>query len=353
MSQTHVGIVGLGTYLPEHRRTNDWWPQSVVDAWSQKTIERQTLPLTDLTPGQRKVLDALQTERSDPFRGSVERRVEALGVASSDMEVAAARDALNHADLEAKDIDLVISYSFNPDHLSVPNACRVHEQLGLRSSCQSIAIDTVCNTFQSQLSMAHKYIASGSARYVLLTQSSLASPLLPYDEPHSAWYGDAATAVVVGPVSPGRGVLSEAHRTSGYITVVTGTPGQRWHEGPNTFHARDRVASFRMLLTVADYAQEVLGEALQRCGARPEDVDFYASHQATSWFRPVTQEHAGCHQARHVDTFAWTGSLFACNIPMVLATALREGQLRDGDLVGMFSGGSGVTYSALALRWGR
>ena len=33
-----VGILGVGSYLPEQVRTNDWWPRSIVDEWEEKTI---------------------------------------------------------------------------------------------------------------------------------------------------------------------------------------------------------------------------------------------------------------------------------------------------------------------------
>jgi 3-oxoacyl-[acyl-carrier-protein] synthase-3 len=71
------------------------------------------------------------------------------------------------------------------------------------------------------------------------------------------------------------------------------------------------------------------------------------------WFRPVTQQFAGLDHAKSVDTFQSTGSLSAANIPFGLYVAEREGRLRHGDAAVFFAGGSGETWSSVALRWGR
>jgi 3-oxoacyl-[acyl-carrier-protein] synthase-3 len=82
-------------------------------------------------------------------------------------------------------------------------------------------------------------------------------------------------------------------------------------------------------------------------------VSFYASHQGTSWLRAVTQEFAGLGHARSVDTFPWAASVMGVNVPLVLAAAVREGKLREGDLAVAFSGGLGETWSSVVIRWGR
>ena len=108
-----------------------------------------------------------------------------------------------------------------------------------------------------------------------------------------------------------------------------------------------------MFLMLADRGKEVVVDALEKLQLRPEDVQFYAAHQATIWFRRVTQAHIGLTGARSADTFPWAGTLSAANIPLVMATAEAEGALLDGNLVAIYSGGTGMTWSASILRWGR
>src|SRR5262249_15619084 len=106
------------------------------------------------------------------------------------------------------------------------------------------------------------------------------------------------------------------------------------------------------LFSLVDWAKQSLDEALAAARVQPAEVDYYCSHQATVWLRRVTQEYVGLTRARFLDTFAFTASLAACNSPLQMALAEREGLLRSGDTVAVFGGGTGVTRSGMILRWG-
>ncbi|HEY5924502.1 MAG TPA: 3-oxoacyl-[acyl-carrier-protein] synthase III C-terminal domain-containing protein [Kofleriaceae bacterium] len=363
-----VGIHGVGIYLPEQVRGNDWWPATLVEQWREKKkghtvpsqsswVERQgDGPELPPLPGISRVIEALTALKDDPFQGSRERRVAPDDVVASQLEVRAARDAIARAGIDANEIGFLLSYSAVPDYLLTPNACAVHKQLGLPERCLSLAVEGACNSFALQLNLAEKLISSGQYRYGLLVGSSLGSRVVPSQQPGSALFGDGAVAVVVGPVADGYGVLGRSHHTDGtsHRGVVIGVPGKRWHdEGRNVFYVEDAELGRGLILTVADHAKECLEEALADAGMTKADVDFYACHQGTAWIRQITQEFAELGRARSVDTFAWAGSLMGANLPLVFAVAEREGMLRDGDVVTTFSGGLGETWSSLVLRWGK
>jgi 3-oxoacyl-[acyl-carrier-protein] synthase-3 len=357
-----VGIHGIGIYLPPEVRRNDWWSPEVVEEWrrrSQRNLARPELEAGEPDDeGARLVLAAMAGVRDDPFKGAVERRVMPSTMVSSDMEIAAGRQALQQSGVSPGEVDLLLVYSQLPDYLVIPTATRVHHQLGLGERCLSMGTEGACNSFLQQLTLAEALIQTGRARYALLIQSSAVSRICRKEDHHSVWFGDGATAVVVGEVSAGRGILGTAHCTDGsfYRALVGGVPGSRWYLGgaPHpVLYVEDRAEARRMLLRTADLARQSIHEALAASGHRPEDVDFYATHQSTAWFRETTQQYAGLSRARSHDTFAWTGSLGASNIPIMMALAEREGQLHEGHLVAMHTGGSGITWSGMVLRYGR
>jgi len=115
-----------------------------------------------------------------------------------------------------------------PDYLSGPWGAIVHKQLGLPKRCFTMSVDAACNTFAGQMTMAEQAIRSGRAGKVLVVTSSAYSKLIPIEASIGAWMGDAASAVVVGPVSAERGILSYAHGTEGegYRAMVFGRSGQ-------------------------------------------------------------------------------------------------------------------------------
>jgi len=355
----NVGILGMGAYLPPDVRKNDWWPDAVVEQWSRKATARvvraESAAESAASASERAILKAMADIAADPFRGSRERRVMPEGMISSDMEQRAALEAMERAGVKTDEIDLLLTHTQVPDYLAVPTSPGLHLKLGLPSACLSINTDSACNSFITQLSLAVGMISAGRAKKALLVQSSARQHLIAREEPHSAWFGDAATAAVVGPVEAGYGLLGESHRTDGslYGALVLGCPGDKWYAGKPTFYVADGNAARTMLLRVSDMGAEVAHEALSRAGVSRDQVSFYASHQSTSWFRRVTQEAIGIGQAKHVDSFAWTGSLGPSNIPFLLSAGEREGMLKGGDVAAVFSGGSGVTWSSLVIRWGR
>jgi 3-oxoacyl-[acyl-carrier-protein] synthase-3 len=363
----NVGIYGVGRYLPPAIRTNDWWPESVVASWRERRSTQafgsvikekdpsaqDALPITE---GVQRVLSELSAGRDDIFQGMRARRVMSEGMSPSDMEIAAAQDAIAKSNVEPRDIDLILTYSPCPDFLCVPNACIVHEGLGLSQKCFTMAADGAGNSFLLQLSLADQAIRAGRARIALIIQSTAMSRLLHVEEQFSLIFGDCATAAIIGPVKAGRGILGSAHRTDGSLsrTAVCDVLGRHWYEeGRNVFHVDDPLQARKMLLAIPDLSRQVIHEALLEAGLLPADISFYACHQGATWTRSVTQSYCELDNAKSVDTFSWTGNLMGSNIPMMLTEGRESGLLNDGDTVAMFSGGSGMTWSATVLRWGR
>jgi 3-oxoacyl-[acyl-carrier-protein] synthase III len=355
-TRTKIGILGIGVYLPQEVRRNDWWPASTVEAWRKSIPELLPKMGTEArSEGQRCVMEAIKGLAGDPFYGARERRIADDRRFWSEMETLAAKEALANANVKAEQVEAVLTYSSIPDYLTSPNACAIHKALGVSRSALSVAVDPVCNAFHQQLSLAQALIESGQTRYAVLVQSHALRWLIRPDSPASAWNGDAATAVVVGPVSPRFGVEAIAHRTDGsfHDAIVTCPPERKWYEGgPMLWHARDGARARAIIMDVCDQGKEVVHDAVGRAGHGLDEVDFYASHQATVWFADVTKRFIGLDRARTLSTFPWAGSLGASNVPFVLATAAKEGMLKSGDLVATYGGGSGLTWSSAVVRWG-
>jgi 3-oxoacyl-[acyl-carrier-protein] synthase-3 len=354
-----VGIIGLGAYLPPDVRRNDWWDPAVVAEWSSARaaqVAEARHAGAALTPGMQAVLDAMATVRGDPFQGALQRHVMPAEMTALEMEERAAVAALDHAAIDRSQIDLLFTHTPVPEYLLSNTACLLHHRLALSSACFAMGTEASANSFLLQLCLAVAMIRAGQARNALLVQSCSVTRLLDPRSPLSPLFGDGATALVVGQVRPGRGVLAVEHRTDGSrnATLVATVKGRRWYDdGAVTLETADLDGARRVFLETADRGRDVVDAVLARTGVEPGAIDYYGVHQGTPWLRRVTQKHFGLEHARSIDTFAVTGYLFAASIPLGLAMSSREGLLRDGDLAVLFSGGTGVTYGAMAMRWGR
>jgi 3-oxoacyl-[acyl-carrier-protein] synthase III len=356
---TAVGILGVGAYLPPEVRRNDWWSADTVAGWMELRAAQQAALRAAPVPehaGAARVHAAILEFGGDPFQGSIERRIMPDRMTSYDLEEAAARDALARAEVAPSDIEVVFTHTAVPDYLVQSAACILHHRLGLPPRCFTVQVDATAFSFLAQLALAEQWIAAGRARCALIVQSCGATRLLDPTQPFAPLFGDGATAVVVGRVRAGRGVLASTHRTdSRYpITLVASVPsGRCFDEGRPVLHAPDPVGSHAVFLAIPEQGREVVTEVLAAARCEPSDVAFFASHQGTPWVRQIVQHHVGLAAARTVDTFPWTASLFSSNIPLVVRRGEDEGLIAPGDLVLLFGGGTGVTYGATLVRWGR
>lgn len=350
------GLYGIGTYLPEQVRTNDWWPPATVAGWMERLSRtRPTIP-DSLSENEQATLAAMAELHSDPFQGSLERRVIDAAMTSSQMETLAAEAALRKAGVDRAEIDLLLVHSVVPDFLNTPNACAVHRNLGLNERCFALSTEGMCASFLLQLQLAASMIASGQARRALIIQSSEFSRIVAADAPFAPWCGDGAAAAVVGPVADGFGLIASVNHTDGnrHRALVVGVPERNWYDdGRVMAYSADPRASFEMLLTIADRGRDSMRAALGAAGLAATDIAFYAAHQGTQWIRRLTQSTMGLTNARSVDTFAQFGSISGANLPLILSIAEREGVLRDGDVTALFGGGTGETWGSMILRWGR
>lgn len=346
-----VGVYGVGVYLPLPVRDNAWWPAEVVAGWVAARAAKPA-PASPLTPteGVARVMAAMASLADDPFGGAHQRHVMPPGMSASDMEAAASEQALAHADIDRSEVDLLLVHTTVPEYLLSNTACVLHHRLGLPAACLSLQTDAAAYSFLGQLTLAQHMIAAGQARFALLVQSCGVSRLLDHHDPLSPLFGDAATAVVVGAVGAGRGILSAVHRTDGRFprTLIASVPGGAWYDdGRVIVHSADGGQARQVFLETVDRGKEVVDQALAIAGHQPAEVDFFAVHQGTPWLREVALQHLGLTRARSVETFASTGYVFSASLPMSLTHPAVD------DLVVLFGGGTGQTYGATVMRWGR
>ena len=348
-----VGIRRVGLYLPPIERHNDWWPSDLVARWQR--AQYAVAPQRPLTPGEARVAAALREHAGDPFGGVVTRHVMPEDMTVLDMAAEAGRLAIERADVAVQDIDLLLTNTVMPDVLLGNPACQIHDRLGLPRRCFAMETAPPAYSFMMQLTLAQAMIASGQARVALLVQSCAASRWIDPEDPVSPVFGDGATAVVLGPVREGRGLLAADHRADGRfpLTLVAGVPGGRWADpARGMIHIADPVQMRDLLLMTADVLKDSIDTVLARAGLTTSSVGFFAMHQGTPWLREVIQDHVGLSSARWIETFSHIGYLFAAIQPAAFALAERAGLLADNDVVVAASGGTGTTYGAIVMRWG-
>jgi len=281
--------------------------------------------------------------------GIHQRHIAADGEATSDLALAASREALAAAGVAATDVDLIIVATTTPDAIFPSTACALQAKLGAHGG-PAFDVQAVCSGFVYALAIADRMIASGMVRNALVVGAEIYSRILDWtDRGTCVLFGDGAGAVVLVP-SEAPGILSSHLHADGrhrdILCVpgqvqngqVTGTPFVRM-DGPGVFKFAVRV--------LADVAHE----ALDANRLTPADVDWLVPHQANVRIMDATAKKLGVPLARTIVTLDRHANTSAASIPLALDVAARDGRLQPGQLVLLLGVGGGFTWGAVLLRW--
>jgi 3-oxoacyl-[acyl-carrier-protein] synthase-3 len=351
-------VCGLGEWLPPTVRLNTEWPAEFVG----RPVGLYTRELAEIATGEGDcatlVASFLASEEGDPFSGARARRVAIDSMSSAAAEAAAGACALADAGVDARDVDMVLSWSMVPDRITPPAAPRVAHILGA-TRAGAIGIDVACASVIAQIAFATALIEAGRAHVILITQSHLISRANPLMHPASPIVGDAATAVVIGAQQTGGvGTIhmishGEHHET---VTWARGREDAEevpwWKAGGHFFPGtRDRIAAEYLSGQLVPYARATILELLAKAGQPVECLSVLAMTQPRRWFPRAVAISLGLAGSLAPDTFDELGHVGGCGVITNLIEARRRGMLHEGGRVVLYAMGAGITRSAALIHW--
>jgi 3-oxoacyl-[acyl-carrier-protein] synthase III len=323
-SLRHSRIAGTGSYLPPLRLSN----ADLAARLAQDGIETS---------------DQWIIERT----GIKARHFAAADVPCSDLAVAAARQALEAADCDVADIDLIIVATSTPDMVFPSTACIVQQKLGVHG-CAAFDMQAVCSGFVYALSVADSMIRTGAANKALVIGAEVFSRILDFkDRTTCVLFGDGAGAVVLE-ASATPGILaSEMHADGRHVGILC-VPGNV-SGGEVLGHPllkMDGPAVFKLAVGVLeDVARSVLAKA----GRTEADIDWLIPHQANIRIMQSTAKKLKLAPEKLVVTVDEHGNTSAASIPLALDVAVRSGKVARGDTLMLEGVGGGFTWGAVLL----
>ena len=325
-----MGIVGVGAALPERVLTN-FDLEKMVDT-SDEWIRTRT--------------------------GIRERRIADEKTATSDLAIAAARQALERAGVKGEEVDLILVATVTPDMVFPSTANLVQVGLGATKAA-AMDLEAGCSGFIYALAVGGQFIAAGLYETVLVIGAETLSKITDWTDRNTCvLFGDGAGAAVLRPVSPERGFLSFYLGADGSGGDLLQMPagGSRRPTSPETVQQRLHFIQMNGS-EVFKFAVRVMGEAsvraLEMAGLTTKDVDFLVPHQANLRIIDAAVKRLNLPPDRVVVNLDRYGNMSAASIPVALEEAWREGKIKDGDVVVMVAFGAGLTWAATVLRWGR
>jgi 3-oxoacyl-[acyl-carrier-protein] synthase-3 len=305
---------------------------------------------------------ALRFDRSPEaiheMTGVIERRRcdLAAGESAIALGVAAARQAIERAGIEPRDVDLVLNASGTQEQAIPDGAALLQRDLGLGDSgVASMSVHTTCLSFLSAIEVAGALMQAGLHRRVLVISAEAASEGLdPNDVETNALIGDAGAAAVLELAPTERSRLHAVHfETYGESADLTTVRGGGTRRAPLARHTKPDDNFFRMEgLGLLKVALRRLPPFLERVwpGHDLRDVDHVVPHQASRAAFSVL-ERLGFAPERLHRSIAELGNCVAASIPSTLFRAVERGAIARGDRVLLLGSGAGVSFGAAVLTY--
>lgn len=325
MSALRSVILGCGSYLPERVLTNKELA-AMVDTSDEWIVERT---------------------------GIKERRIAADDERTSDLAIAAARNALENAGIDAQDIDLIVLATSTPDYTFPATAVTVQAELGITGGA-AFDVQAVCTGFVYAMSTADALLQTGRHKRALVIGAETFSRIIDWEDRGTCViFGDGAGAVVLEAQKPNgavdqRGILTTRIRSDGRYQdklYVDGGPSSTQTTGHLRMQGRDVFK--HAVVNIAS----VMKEALEEAGVDAEEVDWFVPHQANKRILDGTARKFGIPEERVVVTVDKHGNTSAASIPLALDVAQKDGRINRGDMVLIEAMGGGFTWGAVLLRW--
>jgi 3-oxoacyl-[acyl-carrier-protein] synthase-3 len=321
---TYSRIIGTGSYLPEKVLTN---------ADLEKMVETSSDWIVSRT-------------------GIHERRVAAEGQTTSDLALEASKKALDAAGVTKDEIDLIIFATTTADRVFPSSACLLQDRLDIHG-CPAFDVQAVCTGFVYALSIADKFIKTGTTKCALVVGAETLSRIVDWkDRSTCILFGDGAGAVVVKASDQPGIISSHLHADGKYKELLTVPSGvSQGYEKLIEGEAYMQMQGNEVFKMAVNTLGRIVDETLEANGLQKSDIDWLVPHQANIRIINATARKLGMSMDNVVVTVDKHGNTSAASIPLALDEAVRDGRIKTGDTVLLEAFGGGFTWGSVLLQY--
>jgi 3-oxoacyl-[acyl-carrier-protein] synthase-3 len=328
---TSVRILGTGSYVPPKRLTNF-------------DLEKMGLDTTDEWIVQR--------------TGVKERRVADPEVNTSDLGYEASAKALEMASMRAKDLDLILVATITPDTCCPAAANWLQAKL---NAPQAVTFDVTaaCSGFIFGLNVATQYLNTGYFNRVLVVASEVMTRTLNYkDRSTCILWGDGAGAAILEKSEGTHRILSTHIHSDGKNgqdllmpgggSMTTPISHESVDKGLHYLNMIEANASFRVAVR---HFIDCIKEAATFNNVAIEEINWFIPHQANLRMFQSMAKSLKISMDKFYVTLNKYGNISSASCAISLDEAVRDGSVKEGDLICMPVFGGGLTWGSALIRW--
>jgi 3-oxoacyl-[acyl-carrier-protein] synthase III len=280
--------------------------------------------------------------------GIAQRHIMADHETTSSMSEIAARRALDAAGLKPEDIGLIVIGTSTPDRFFPSTATILQQRLGMKGGCPAFDVSATCSGFIYALSVADKFLQTGSVKTALVLGAESLTRLVDWtDRSTCILFSDGAAGVVL-----------TADNTPGIISTHIHSDGSH-HElmyAPNHIGELNEPPYIKMkgnevFKLAVNTLSDIVDKTLAYNNLQKSDIDWLIPHQANLRIINAMAKKLSLSMEQVVLTVQDQGNTSAASIPLALDIAVRDGRIKRDEMLLLETFGAGLTWGSAVVKY--
>jgi len=292
--------------------------------------------------------------------GIKERRWATDKIATSDLALVAANNAISNAEIDSKEIDMVIVGTLSSDYFFPGVSAQLQEKLNL-NTIGAFDIKAACSAFVYSISIADQYIKTGMAKTILVVGAETQTKLIEKSTEGrdvAVLFGDGAGAAILKRSEDKSEILSTHLHSEGKDLK------NLWMEAPGTSHGSwfkenqfdkskftPKMNGREVFRNAVTRFPEVINEALDFNNLDINDIKLIIPHQANYRISEAVAKRLGLGMDKVYSNIHKYGNTTAASIPIALTEAIESGKIGKSDIIILAAFGAGYTWASAAIKW--
>ena len=279
---------------------------------------------------------------------------------ASILAIQAAKNAMEDAEIDASEIDLVICATLTSDYFFPGISNQIQHSLGMRM-VGAFDIKAACSAFIYSLSIGDQFIRTEQYKTILVVGAEVQSTALDISDEGrniSVLFADGAGAAVLQATDSDKGILStHLHSDGKYLKAL-------WCEAPGTSNnprltkeILDQgkhlpyMSGRQVFKNAVKRFPEVINEALDANKLSIEDIAQIIPHQANHRISEAVAKRMGVGMDKVFSNIKYYGNTTGASIPIAMCDARDKGLFSSDDIIILAAFGAGFTWASAAIRW--
>ena len=270
--------------------------------------------------------------------------------------ISASKEAILSANINEKDIDLIILSSSTPENL-FGDASKIAYKIGAINAF-AFDIRNACNGFIIGIVTAENFLKNDNYNYALVIGADCLSKYINWTDRKSCiLFGDGCGTAILGKSNKIDGIIGNMLKTNGELHNILNINYQNNYEKINNI---ELVSSSYNKLTidglavykfVIDNIPIYINNFLKEKNIKIDNIKYFILHQANIRIIDEISNKLNINKNKFLYNIDTTGNTSAASIPILLNDVYKKNILNKGDLILLCGFGAGMSSGMILLNW--